>query len=675
MTNRSHAIPNSFAAFLAAVFAAFGAASCSDGSPAESQATAGDARTAAQVQAEDATSSDESAPRAVFERMPFADEARGGDWAAGPDALETWSGRVLDAEGQAVAGALVTTRWPRTDIRSMNVESLDPGIVALPGDPAFQLQPGEAVTDAAGTFELRARCGPGSPVVVWARDRERHEFWWQDIAPDRRPREFELHFAAIRRLELELVDADGARVLRPRAGGSMFALVRLRLAHGERTTSLAPDPDGIYRVQYGAGLGDPTFLRVEARGFAPAEQAIDSDSEEPVRLVLNDALRIEVRARFDDAAPAKLDRSAVIGLRPFPASDADARLDVPLDEDPWLGSPSHVSADHASDSVPVYVDLDVPYFVVASHTASGWRETFGPWKPGSIVREIVIPPLVAPPAQPRWSPKYAQIRVLAMDAEDGAVLVPQILFESAPERAWYDVASEHRDGPEFRRVEFSNRSGSTRIRVGAAGYRATQPIEVEFTADGVLELGTFRLERLPLVEFAVLVPSGSVLAPWSTLDPIDADGREMLSEGALIEFDCARARLDPSLVNAVRVTEHGVWPVRQWLSQTVKVRRVDDRLIEARIAAWVELEVRVPTASPLERESKLVVYAEALGGELVCKRELTEVAPDADARRFRGRMVAGEVRIVCAGPLVPKRETSVTLQANYTAPVVIDLPR
>jgi hypothetical protein len=199
------------------------------------------------------------------------------------DRAAIYAGRVLDPNGCSLAGALLSLGESREYAR-LGMSKRRPELAIGPGQPGFQLLPGEVLASAAGEFEIR---GPANQarVTVWSTDDREQNFALPGGKPGERVDGIELELEVRTLVELELVDAAGARARVPASSvpsGHVYAPWRTGLVHDDDTlvvarssdgrTISAPSKigkDGLWRTELPLDSAQIARLEVWASGYEP----------------------------------------------------------------------------------------------------------------------------------------------------------------------------------------------------------------------------------------------------------------------------------------------------------------------------------------------------------------------------------------------------------------------
>ena len=189
----------------------------------------------------------------------------------------TFLGRLVDANGQLVAGAVLSRAGE---------------LARGPADPQFQLGPGEVLSDAAGQFEFHAPVP--SFVLVWTRAGQRQRFELPEAKPGERIVGVELRLRPETIFELELVDASGAKAPIPVLAASRDGVstpwrnsyflggdkvsILARTADGARVRAGTEraDPDGKWRAHLALDPRTIGEFEISAAGYAPVVERCES---------------------------------------------------------------------------------------------------------------------------------------------------------------------------------------------------------------------------------------------------------------------------------------------------------------------------------------------------------------------------------------------------------------
>lgn len=556
-------------------------------------------------------------------------------------AASTWAGRVVDARGDPVAGALVSTRAERQWDRDHHAPAHFAG-PTWPGLAGFHLLAGESITDAAGTFVARGR-PISAKLAVWTATGARQMFPAASLEPAARIDAVELRLDDAHIVAIELVDASGALIPRPRLAENLRDSDRVQLGFRgpdrDWKRVLAPDADGIYRAQLPGLVRDESRMRVDLHGYAPTVLDLPSDASRPVRVVLEPlgVLRLWVRSnarRFDPLESQFLT---------FEISSEDPR--ETRSDAAWccgLGGSGFCFLEAQPIDIELPAREDQTFFVSLRVQEMGWAQTLGPFEPGSRVHEIVVPEL-EPPAR-----EVASIQARVTDASTGRAAHSWLELESLSGARSMTIDC---DG-EWDAVDgatFEVPAGRWRVQLQAGGHRAPAPIDVVLEDGDEHDLGEFVLEPMPEVTLEFVGMQPEFPARITLMDErggevarIDPVGQRVLLVRADLPargFAIVDETLDEVLEHEFRVpfAVHS-----QWRSQTIAFEYAGGDRLELRLARWRSIEIRCPYSGAIELAAPLEVHAEDPRIEGHRRhRHFTEGVPDPDARRFTDWLAPG----------------------------------
>lgn len=607
----------------------------------------------------------------------------------------TWAGRVLDAAGAPVAGALVSTRWTRMNTRERGVAQREPADAHWPNPAGFQARVGEDQTDATGWFELRGR-PVGEQIAVWTAEGRTEIFPLPEVAPGERRDDLELRLADASLLVLELVDAQGQRITRspPSARMSMnpgkirmpdALRVALRGEDLDFTTDIHADPDGLFRVQILGPKTELSALHLEFLGFAPVHQALTTRGSDPLRIVLHELPLLRLRVRIEGDAPIDPGNRQNVSLQAClvdPASRVAPEDAVGFSWCCGLGASQTIPVAVGGTDVEWVVQADRPFFVTARRFPGTWSRTFGPWSPGSTFHELTIPsgePISAPSPEPL----QARVRARITDARTGERIEGVVWFDDPASDSDANSANNHLSGggggfmvvwPELD-VPGKVRAGTWRVRVASQGYRSPPTSIVQLAADVETDLGAFALEPYPLVEIFAFEADGTPVQASAWLDITGSQG-EWFGQAARVESKgCWQLRAELGTT--------GFAFVQQW-SDTIgsRAQRIafpydGSGRLELHLAPWHAIEVRCAITDPLHFECGLALdvrAAEDTSADQHGAAGFVERAPDADARRFTGWLTAGRYVVRMRSLMLDDRTVEFTVPADASGVVRVELP-
>jgi hypothetical protein len=606
-----------------------------------------------------------------------------------------WRGRVLDARGAPVAGALVSFAReyrsrgePRTRERRR-----------FPGLGTFRLRAGDALTALDGTFEI-ASAESVDAAIVWTREGIFERFPIR-ASESRDGLEFRLQDWSL--VEFELVDELGAPVTRvserlddrrarptSRLGHSMAGLVAfaLELDDGnELRAEITADDDDIYRVQKLGGLDAVRRVRIDVPGFA----LFTDDASMPPR-------NLE-RRRCVLRAPPAIRLHVKIAEQPIPADDAfgdrvwfhacmlDMRTRAEMKLQPGygccgLGSIATVPLEMLERDVDLPVRAQRPFWVhvhvfVPNHADQlAYEAHLGPFDPGEARHVIEVPRVELaradakkwkPPA-PSVEPPTGALRGRIVDALTNQGVSRAWILLRVPEPESYSPHILSGERGDVSRAEV--RIGTWQATVGASGYRTKAPFDVTVRANETNDLGTITLEPAPTIALELLEADGTPPPrdAWITLvDPTtmkelvqakragSADGRVTFRADAPERF-------------LLKIEEERGMPALR-VEQRLLVARRNDEITKVALARWCDVEIRIGGEAALlsGAEVKLIVAfadseiapgcADAAVIGACGAGQPAEIAPTPGERRFRIQLAPGRYRLHARNPLFRLGET------------------
>lgn len=573
----------------------------------------------------------------------------------------TFRGVVVDARGDPVAGALLSTLVHcGTDV-SVRCEHWPGRPEDEPSAEGFRVLAGETKSERDGTFALVAR-GDAGQLEVRTLDGARHELRLPASAPGTVLDGLRFVLADARVLRLDLVDANGARVSSSRRGAYPFQPeAKLRLARGDFADRLVPERDGTFRIQTDAVDGEPRVLHLRLGGYATVEHEFAPEPATELRITLVESPTLRLRVRFEDAPRGEEVEKDLYWLHAVAATSNDPNEGLFGRED--------VAASRDPRDLAIVLDVDAPHFVVVKRHGDSWTRTYGPFAASAHVHEIVIPRL-EPLARRSAEPEHACVRLDVRDAVTDERLEPEIEVEGPLGSAnWFASASWTPRGPPFKSVP----SGARRIRVSARDYVPSEPLDIDFAPGSEHDLGSFRLVPLAEHQVVVVAPGNAALARSVWLHLWADSGGQKLSISPVRALEGrAVVRGEVAAAASVHVSEIDENASTGERAQTAEVEQRADGTLEVRLVPWVRVEVRVATASEAERTARIDVLASSRGSTTHGFREL---APLEGVRRFTGWVPEGAARVHAEGPLLAKLEASVDLRADAEQPVVVELAR
>ncbi len=594
----------------------------------------------------------------------------------------TWTGRVVDAQGAPIPGALVSAQPDRSWSRQRPFARRDANEGAWPGLEGFRLREQECLGDALGRFELRCRPN-GVGFTVWTPGGLVQSFDAPPVEPGGRVDDLELRVVDASLLAIELVDGAGSRIRGPHAHSRGVTRPASRFLFGEQlavsvrgegvdsNTAIGCDPDGLFRVQIPGALRGASTVRVDMAGYAPVARAAELGGPEPIRFVLEPLTALRMRVRFVGNVtvdPLKPRRVVLHACIDDPALRRAAR--TPAHDDAGccgLGATRAIDVAPGTKACELPVGADRPFFVSVRDQDGPWSQTFGPWRPGDSVHEVVVPELAPRVERERL---VSPIRARVTDARTGEPIRAIFHFADPAE----DMAVVQSSGVRFAVLDANGTglrdapAGRWRMSLRAEDYRSPPAQEVELVAGVESDLGDFALEPSPIVELALVGSS-----PQSArVDFADADARWFASSEMQDDRLVVRGDLPPRGIATVSESDASTGG----RSQRIAFEYDGGGRLELRLAPWRAVEVRCPVAGPSG-------FAASLALEIVDPRFprggrfervlLSERAADSDARRFSGWLTAGTYALRSHSLLLGSSETTIDVPAGGDDVVRVEL--
>ncbi len=596
----------------------------------------------------------------------------------------TISGIVLGAHGDAVAGALVTTRVDRMDVRE---RGLGAWLAEAEGSPRF----GEAISDAGGQFELRAR-----PFIPWIAVRtsagREERFALPEGTPGDRLDGLELRLADESLLAIELVDRRGRRIDGSpaewrggfRSGGNLRRQDRLRVSISapklDLTQEIGADSDGTFRVQLPAELRGPVALQLDLSGYAPVLIDTVTLGSDALRVQLDDLPLLRLRVRIDDESwpdPEAVGRIELHACVRDPGlSRTDEDLPAVFASCCGLGFVRSFPAVPGASDLDFPVQVDQPFYVEARRRPGRWTRTFGPFRPGAEVHEIAIPAAEPRDAVSPRQDQRAKVRVRLTDAHTGERLAGMMLLED-PARARGDPMSR---GTQVVVAEPGSDAwrevcaGTWRATIQVEEYEPLAAIEVVLVPDAEHDLGSFALERLPIVELVAFEADGVPSAGEMQVALADARGGYLTT--------VQRPSGDAPWRVSAKLGTSGSATVSAWSkplgarSQTLSFDYDGSGKLVLHLLPWRRLEVECKLATALQLACALHVDVSDAGSAAKGKQEgswLEERVATPTVRRFTGTLAAGDYVVRTHSLLFGDVTANVTIPAGAGGPVRIQI--
>ena len=440
-------------------------------------------------------------------------------------------GRVVDAHGSPVAGAVLSRHFQRRQGRGSRAEKQELRPEWTPvGATGFVLHPDERLTDASGGFEWHARAS-GAEVIVQTPAGQAQEFRLPALKPGARGEAIELRLDALTRIEFALVDTQGAALCEREKILSVAGFD----PNGKRSAGAGTcAADGLWRVDLPGDAATIAELELELGGYESMHAEVGGTLVDGARLhyVLSELPVIRVQLRREESA-AKPGAPVQVALRACMADPA-RRAKFAGAGCCGLGTTSIETWDGEPRAIELRVKRHAPFWIyvrgpqrepransfssvgyAGEELSSGaWLDvaTFGPFVPGSDTHDLLLDPadFVKPPAaaeaagEPpeRLAPgedhaAYIQARIVDArtgNGVGGAQLEFQLQQQPAPSKARGASAFPGADG-ELR--DFRLASGAWKVNVWKQGFRSRDLGLQSIARDARVDLGTIALEPLP----------------------------------------------------------------------------------------------------------------------------------------------------------------------------------
>lgn len=580
----------------------------------------------------------------------------------------TYRGRVLDVDGLAVEGALVSLRMERRFTRRFAPSDRKTAFRIAPGQPGFQVLASETLTDPAGRFELKGR-PEFSGAAVWTSDGRIQLFDLPPTPPGDVEDGIELRLKPSTLLEVEFLDSRGERIRGPGPavreprlsvawtrglpGMAMGpAVMEVRLADGsKRGINSVCDADGLFRFEIDAPPSDLVSMRLALSGYEPVEDSLAAGARAQTRLsyTLREIPAFHLRLLPKHAAR---DEGRPLALQIQICLAAPARRATPSPEDhtlrccgrgaftwfDWSGE-ERTFVLPAIERAPYWVYLRSP----RPRPDRAWPPlriddvaAFGPFEPGADVRDLEAdleelraaigsstaeeekqPPPKIEPGEELPAGFVSLQLVDAKTGEDvGGAWVEASAVGSEPgKRASHSLWPGASGRVERKKVP----AGRWTIDVHADRYRAPPALEQIVVEGGHTDLGVIEMEPLPVLRGRLVNADGS-----------HASSNTWLSFSTEAGLD-ARATLQDSTDAEGRFEFLGELGARGWLhvvewsddsrGQPRGVQRIalepwppgEERTVT--LALWQTVEVRVSGPAVLLPESTLHLDACPAPGE------------------------------------------------------------
>jgi len=634
----------------------------------------------------------------------------------------SYAGAVLDARGIVIEGALVSLRVERLHARLFGASgggARNGGFLARPGQEGFRLHALEALTDAAGRFELSGAAMAWA--CVWTPDGPRQRFRLPEVAPGERRDGIELRLDPGVVLELELVDGSGEQIRAPapavaqpgvltvfaRIGGaSRRTTVECRLTGGELLKQdVACDADGLWRPQIEAAASEIVEIAVRAPGYETVREALPGGLGGATRRrYVLEALPV-LRGRLVSTGSAELLAEPGLSLQlqacsAPPARRADPRFGRELPTCCGYGSYMHRAWPGTTSSFVLPVRDSRPYWIHLRMPDESRRfvdvASFGPFEPGATEHEIALDPaelarrLVRDePREPPPSssgpeqPPQGELSAVIVDSTTRQGIGSADLHLERVGKVTHGAPSAQFEADEAGRIVRAKLgAGRWTATAHAAGYRRSVAGIVSITTGSPLDLGMIALAPLPSFRGRLLDASGAPLGKESLFDA-SAEGSLRANTGAQGQFEFLGDVTAPLLVQVGGV---GAFTQRREHGQRVLVPSWPaHEVIEIRLAPWRRLEVHLVGPVAQRSESALYLFAcpaprEATascdhrlplaGHQPLLQGRAGEAAPG--ARVFNFELAAGRYQLFGGDLIADLPWTEVTV-AQASQPMVVEI--
>ena len=437
------------------------------------------------------------------------------------------AGRVLDVDGQGIAGALVSSD-PR------RATALTSGFAWARGSgsdwvgTADALRSAEARTELDGSFSIVL---PGfrfrQSVAVWTPDGRVFGEQLEKLSPGSSLTDLTLQAPAQPAHALLLVEENGKPVEldagRPAGlwSRASFEILELEFLDEPREASslvwqgngrlLANLPDG--RTNGRARLSLPCL--------SPVEIELAASTDAPQRVVVPSRRFVRARASTEGAPGVVLARLANVSVRACldpaePEINAQGGMQpITADACCGLGASANLTFQDFLAGIEIPVQQQAPYWIVLSLRGPGYeipRTVLGPFEPGPVTHELEIDWATMRRRDKqhdqarRWRLKAPKTQLIAhvVDAETGEPIDRARLQADHADgtmRAHLSPA----DGENTPRVEVA--AGTWDVLVTAHGYGKWKRANVTVD-DQPLDLGLVQLERRPMFRGRAVGPDG-----------------------------------------------------------------------------------------------------------------------------------------------------------------------
>jgi hypothetical protein len=531
-----------------------------------------------------------------------------------------WRGRVVDAEGRGVEGALLSASMQRIGKERLALGVAD-GDVHIPGQPGFVMLPGETLTGANGSFTLAGAQEQYFSRVIETNGASQY-VRLPTLEPGKSADDILIRLKDLSVITLDLRDGSGtpARVPNPRffspesitrsASYYYFEPLKLDFTFDDdavHAAELHDDGAGGFIAQVEGRIERARSYSLNAAGWSRTSAMLETRLENGgrLKLVLEEQPCVRIHLH-------------VHGLDPNGTPDQQAELrihaclltaDVLRGEKVnccGLGSQADVKLVDGEQDVVLPVESRRAFHVytqaLVRASASGLvdRGTCAPGGDAVFIDidaaefsriQTTIPAEHVDRSDSSVVSRTGSIRVTAIDAETGAPALHPCLVLQKPDKR---VSCYPTRGLAVDNVLSSNDVpvGVWTGELSADGYHAQEHISVVVTEGAVADLGRINLQPWPCTRFLIENADGAPLAPHSASFTLrSVDGSKYLGQSSLNRDDGV-------------VPVYGDLPERMLLRLTsdnsavqwTEIQR-DPKETVVRLRHWHDVDVRVDGAA------------------------------------------------------------------------------
>lgn len=479
--------------------------------------------------------------------------------------LRTFEGVVVDdASGAPIAGALVTAgaRYSLLSQRAFDrpwaprglepvalLSRRNPGPDALaPWEPGFALAAEEAITDAAGRFELVTHSGDRSVLVV-APDWRRRDLSLPKVAPGERAEPIEIRLRSETQFFVRVTEADGAplEVKERLASGWLLEVLASTRAGRRRTGRLFDAGDSLFGIAVAADAAEITRLLVRTAEHRPAERFVTVPPRDRPTFELKLERRRLHLLTLDLTIADPTDADEVRYLAGLPLSIGALKLplaeaqEVSAAGDGWwslLQGRSHFAA-LPDQRVLLQLPLGGPWHVVVcgpwgEPSGLGGPIELGVFEPRAEPYAVTLPPTSAAwrarldegrarQASGEEPPKPGRLLARFVDATTGQPIAADALWTADRSLERFPTPHHwHRKGGVSEPFTSQAAPGEWTLRFESDRYRPPAPRTVVVASEQELDLGTIALEPKSEQQLRVLEADGSTAAAGCQVSLFDA---------------------------------------------------------------------------------------------------------------------------------------------------------